>query len=72
MAHVKAVRMACSMGWNLQGQHDGTGSEDSDSEDAVYVQYLWWTLVMQDIWSVIPPYSLTHGWMAKSESEHAN
>lgn len=48
--------MACSMGWNLQGQHDGTGSEDGDSEDAVYVQYLWWTLVMQDIWSVIPPY----------------
>lgn len=54
MAHVKAVRMACSMGWNLQGQHDGAGSDDSDSEDAVYVQYLWWTLVMQDIWSVIP------------------
>lgn len=44
--------MACSMGWNLQGQHDGAGSEDGDSEDAVYVQYLWWTLVMQDIWSV--------------------
>ncbi|RPA99051.1 hypothetical protein L873DRAFT_971193 [Choiromyces venosus 120613-1] len=39
-----AVRMACSLGWNLQ---PGDAEEGGES---VYVRNLWWALVIQDIW----------------------
>ncbi|CUS13820.1 unnamed protein product [Tuber aestivum] len=39
-----AVRMACSLGWNLQ---PGDAEEGSGS---AYERNLWWALVIQDIW----------------------
>ncbi|PWW73643.1 hypothetical protein C7212DRAFT_284522 [Tuber magnatum] len=39
-----AVRMACSLGWNLQP------SDAEEGDGSAYVRNLWWALVIQDIW----------------------
>ncbi|KAI5851517.1 hypothetical protein DFP73DRAFT_537476 [Morchella snyderi] len=46
-----AVRMACSLGWNIQQPDISSNSSTTDdAEDSAYTQYLWWTLVTLDIW----------------------
>ncbi|KAG0126854.1 hypothetical protein HOY82DRAFT_580887 [Tuber indicum] len=44
MKFTTAVRMACSLGWNLQPGDVEEGGEST------YVRNLWWALVIQDIW----------------------
>ncbi|KAK7207813.1 hypothetical protein BZA70DRAFT_265157 [Myxozyma melibiosi] len=50
--HVTAVRMATALGWNrAAGRDDPRDMQgDDQGEDRSMTEYLWWTLVCEDIW----------------------